>query len=453
MIFFTNYLHLGKRLFIALLLTTFAFNLTIEAQSGDQFYNYGFEEWKNEGASTVEPAHWHSFMSASGNFGFLMSQQIEPSNETRPGSDGNRSARIYSKSIVGITANGNMTTGRINAGSMNPTGSENYNYTQRNSDYCTPLTVLPDSLTVWVCFRASDANSKASVMATIHGNADFQQLGDGGFYPADMLCATANIQYSRTTPFDSGEYMWKRLSVPFTAYPDICTDYRYILTTFTTNKDAGGGNANDEVLVDDIFLIYNPTLELDELSQNEYHFPADGSELKIEVPFKLEGTMSANNLNAAPNKVIAQLSDANGNFNNPVEIGYITTNESGTIDATIPYNVQDGDGYRIRVVSTNYPMTSEDNGYDIGIYGSNGIDTHFLTNINIYPNPTDDFIKVTSNNVIREINVFSVDGRMVYSNSINQNEATIDLSSFNKGIYIVRMISDRDVVVSRIVKN
>lgn len=448
--YYSNYFLSKRNLTLVVLILTLSFSHNMKAQENQQFYNYGFEEWVNEGSDKAEPAHWHSFMSASGSFGFLMSQQIASSNETRPGSQGDRSARIYSKSIVGVTANGNMTTGRINAGSMSPSGAENYNYTQRNSDFCTPITVLPDSLSVWVCFRAADANSQASVMATIHGDADFQQLGDGSFYPADMLCAKAEMNYSRTCALGN-DYVWKRLTVPFKAYPDICTDYRYILATFTTNKTAGGGNANDEVLIDDIYLIYNPSIAIGEIN-NSYQFPADGSELDIDIPFIIEGTMSANNLNIADNQVIAQISDSNGNFDNPTEIGRVTTNESGIINAIIPYSIQDGNGYRLRVVSTNYSMTSQDNGFDIEISGSNGVEDYFLTDVNIYPNPTDDFIKINSNNVIKEINIFSIDGRMVYSNHVNQCEAIIDATGFNKGTYIVRMISDRDVVVKRIVK-
>ncbi|MBR6774349.1 MAG: T9SS type A sorting domain-containing protein [Bacteroidales bacterium] len=450
--FFINYLPRNKRAFVTLLLTVFAFGFTAKAQYGDQFYNYGFEEWVNEGSSTVEPAHWHSFMSASGSFSFLMSQQINYSNETRPGSEGSRSARIYSKSIVGITANGNMTTGRINAGSMSAAGSENYNYTQRNSDYCTPISSLPDSLAVWVCFRAGSSNSQASIMATIHGDADFQQLGDGGFYPANMLCATANKEYSRTCA--SGESLvWKRIAIPFTAYPDVCTDYRYILTTFTTNKTPGGGSENDEVYVDDIVLIYNPSLNLGDIAQTEFVFSPDETSVNVDIPFTLTGSMSTYNLNVADNEVIAQLSDANGNFDNPIELGRVTTNESGVIHGVIPYTVEDGDGYRIRVVSTNYPMTSQDNGMDISIYGGTGVDAYYATCVNIYPNPADDFIKVTSNNIIREINIFSIDGRMMYSNNMNDNEKMIDLSSFNKGTYIIRMITDEDVVVRKIMIN
>ena len=424
--------------------------LSLNAQRVEeqQFYNYGFESWVNEGSEEAEPAHWHSFMSASGTFNGLMSQQIEPSSSKRPGSSGNRSVRIFSKKKVGIVANGNMTTGRINAGSMSPDGGNNYNYTQRNSDYCTPMTVIPDSLTVWVAFRAKESDSYASVMTAIHGDVDLKQLSSGGYDPSNMVCATAKREYARTCA-SGNSLVWKRLSIPFTTASH--NDPRYILTTFSTNSTPGGGDSGDEVFVDDIYLIYNPLLSVGDLNQNEYPFPADGSALKIEVPFNLDGTMSANNLNKAANQVIAQLSDADGNFDNPVEIGRVTTNESGVINATIPYSTEDGDAYRIRVVSTNYPMTSEDNGTDLYIYGSTGVEDYFLTDVNVYPNPASDFLKINSNNILREINIFSVDGRMVYSNNVNQCETTIDLSMFNKGTYIVRMILDNEVIVKRII--
>lgn len=365
---FTNHFTKRGRLFIVLSLVFFSFCFTANAQTpyGEQYYNYGFEEWNNEGSASVEPNHWHSFKTASGTYSFMMSQQINYSTDTRPGSDGSRSARIYSKKIATVTANGNMTTGRINASSMSASSSSNYNYTQRNSDHCTPISSLPDSVSVWVCFRANSGSSQASVMTAIHGDADFQQLGDGGYSPANMLCATANTQYYRTCA--SGESLaWRRLTIPFTAYPDVCTDYRYILTTFTTNATPGGGNADDEVYIDDICLIYNPELNLGDIAQSEYMIPLSGAAVNVEIPFTLSGSMSVYNLNIADNEVIAQLSDANGSFSNPTELGRIATNESGVINGVIPANVEEGSAYRIRVVSTNYPMTSQDNGTNIVI--------------------------------------------------------------------------------------
>ena len=78
--------------------------------------------------------------------------------------------------------------------------------------------------------------------------------------------------------------------------------------------------------------------------------------------------MSPDNINKGPNQVIAQLSTANGSFSEPIEMGRITTNTSGSITVTIPSGIYTGDHYRIRLVTTNYPMISEDNGSDLSIF-------------------------------------------------------------------------------------
>jgi hypothetical protein len=72
------------------------------------------------------------------------------------------------------------------------------------------------------------------------------------------------------------------------------------------------------------------------------------------------------------NKFIAQLSDAAGNFNFPVNIGSITANPVGvskavSINATLPFPLANGTGYRVRVVSSSPSVTASDNGQNIVI--------------------------------------------------------------------------------------
>ena len=334
-------------LFIISVLTSSLF-----AQYGDQFENRGFENWTTRDELSVsEPVHWHSGGTATGSFNGWVSSQIEQSTHTRPGSSGSKSVRLYPTSVIGITANGNMTNGRMNAGSMSVTGSNNYNYTQRSqSAFNTPINQLPDSLSIWVCFRCTSASEKAQVKAIVHGDADYQIIANGSESPADKHVATAALSFTRTAP-NGGSYNWRRLSIPF-QNTGPCTDVRYILMTATTNESPGTGSTNDDLFVDDVLLVYNPTLSMGNLASNSY---AAGD--AINIPFTLTGTMSPDNLNATANAVIAQLSDANGSFNNPTELGRVTTNTSGSITAQIP-NVANGQ-YSIRVISTNYPMIGQ----------------------------------------------------------------------------------------------
>ena len=279
----------------------------------------------------------------------MLTSQIEQSSQTRPNSSGNKSVRLYPHSTWGVLANGNITNGRMNAGSTSSTGADNYNYTQRSENaFNTPINQLPDSLTIWVCFRCTSTSEKAQVKAVVHGDADYRIIANGTESPAEMHVATAALSFTRTSTAN-GAYTWRRLSIPFNNNGP-CTDIRYILMTATTNETPGSGNSSDDLFIDDLLLVYNPTLTMGQLASSSFS-PGDA----ITIPFTLTGTMSPDNLNKAANQVIAQLSDANGNFTPPTELGRVTTNNSGSITAQIP-NVPSGSGYRIRLVSTNYPM-------------------------------------------------------------------------------------------------
>lgn len=388
------------------------------AQYGTQFDNRGFENWANfgSGSNTNEPVHWHSSKSADGTYSGFLSQQIEPSTIVRPGSSGTKSVRVYPVSVLGITANGNLTNGRMHAGSMSATGSGNYNYTQRSDDrFNTPLTTIPDSLTVWVCFRSASSSQEGEARAAIHGDADFKFVSNGTMDPADKLVAIASQYFTRTAT-SGGSYTWRRLSIPFNQSGP-CNDPRYILFTITTNKTPGEGGTSDDMYVDDVLLIYNPAIQMGALPQNQYLI---GEELTI--PFTLTGTMSPDNLNKEPNQVIAQLSAANGSFSSPTELGRITTNNSGSLTVSIPQGIFAGEHYRIRLVTTNYPMVSEDNGFDISIV------TH------------DAIAENDSNDDVLGVEVFDMSGRLVNNTNLRP------------GVYVARYHCGNGYTIKKIIK-
>ena len=322
-------------------------NIGLYAQYGDQLINRGFEDWTNR---VSEPVHWHSNGTATGTFsGMLPSGQMVQSSQTRPGSSGSKSVQLIPKSVMGVTANGNITNGKMNAGSMSASGSSNYNQTKRSeSDYNMPLSMLPDSLTIWVCFRTNSTSTKGQIKAVVHGNADYKIIADGTEDPANMHVATATTTFYRTSS-SGGAYTWRRLSIPF-INSGPCTDVRYVLITATTNELPGSGSTSDDLFLDDALLVYNPTLTMGQLASHNFA-PGDA----ITIPFTLTGTMSPDNLNASANEVIVQMSNANGSFSFPTELGRVTTNTSGSITTQIPAVPFDGD-YQIRVISTNYPM-------------------------------------------------------------------------------------------------
>lgn len=72
----------------------------------------------------------------------------------------------------------------------------------------------------------------------------------------------------------------------------------------------------------------------------------------------------------ANNQFIAQLSDQNGSFLSPTNIGTYssTINTTSSFIATIPSNAIQSGTYRIRVISTNQSLVGADNGTGITIY-------------------------------------------------------------------------------------
>lgn len=223
--------------------------------SQQQIGNSDMETWETV-ASDSEPVNWNSFLSASGPQVGFADNQIEQSSDVRPGTTGTSSARIWSRGILfnTIIANGNVTLGRINMGSTTASNQENHNYTvTADPDFSEALQDSPDSLVIWVKFNADDGAEEAKVKAVIHDDYDYEDPEDAA--SGAHVVAVAVQEFTST----SG---WVRLSIPFD-YSGPSNTPEYILLTATTNKTPGGGDADDELFIDDIELIYNPAADVD----------------------------------------------------------------------------------------------------------------------------------------------------------------------------------------------
>ena len=221
-----------------------------------QLLNSGFESWEGT-ATNSRPSHWSSFPQADGSWAWAASTaQHYHRNGGRPGSSGSSYLTIYSRSVLGVVANGNMTTGQIHAGSTSASSSSNYNYTHRGSAYSHAFSGTPDSMYVWVSYYASSASSQGSVRAYLHGDSDFRDPND--CTTTSLYRGKAVAQFSRTTTSASTP-TWVQQRVPFVY--DGTSSVNYVLMSMTTNTTAGGGSANDSLSVDDIEFIYSAWLD------------------------------------------------------------------------------------------------------------------------------------------------------------------------------------------------
>ncbi len=251
--------------------------------SGYQMANASFEGWHTSSDSFEEPNGWHSFESATGNMASLAGHHIEKSSDAH---SGDASARLYATSIFGIVANGTMTTGRMNAGSMIATDTENNAYLDMsktdvdgNGDpFYVPFSWCPDQVAVWVKFKQGKATADhpyATISAAITDGTYYQDPENKTY--TNVVAKAKNNKIATT----GGK--WVRVSAPF-VYTKNTVEPQAILITISTNADAGEGSANDEVLVDDIELVYNAKVtSLKIKGQDVAGFSPDKNEYAMEL--------------------------------------------------------------------------------------------------------------------------------------------------------------------------
>ena len=233
-----------------LLLTFAASQMAVFGQY--QLPNPGFEAWA--GDQNSKPAYWNGFPTGDCQLtGFealgcnTARDRRHQRSDSRPGSLGQYSIKLFSTAALGIVANGNLTTGRIVMGSATATSSSNYNYTIcSDANYSQLFTGRPDSVRFWAKLNvANHATTQARISAVLHGNVNYKDPNDG---------ATGRMGHAAYN-FSCPDKNWHQYSYPFSY--DNSTTPSYILVTLTTNATPGGGKSGDEVFFDDIEMIYN----------------------------------------------------------------------------------------------------------------------------------------------------------------------------------------------------
>ena len=226
-------------------------------------YGGDFENW-HKASNADEPNGWHTIKSGTGTFASFGQPCAAISDDVPEGSVGTKSVRISSSSILGISANGTITTGRMNVGSYiatDPLNNVYINWDSKDVDgngdpFYNTMVGRPSSLTFWYKFKNGKNNTKPALVRAI-------ALGYGNYQdpvPADtkydniISVAETNLEATDT---------WKKVTIPFdyASYAENYTDPATCLITFNTCNVAGGGTTDgtdvDVLCVDDVTLDYN----------------------------------------------------------------------------------------------------------------------------------------------------------------------------------------------------
>ncbi len=348
------------------------FRIKYEYAAEKQIPNSGFEVWMNEGETVAEPVGWHSFKTAGGDLSTMGGDQLHESSDVRPGSLGSRSAKINSKQILGIPANGNLTTGRINMGSMTAADiTGNYNFTDLTDPaHALPFTTVPDSLTFWVKFMMTDklyqstgfmqgfyvtdsSDMYAALTVTIHdGDTSYQDPNVDSLKQGMETHVVAKAQ--QLFPDTKGE--WVRYSVPFE--PGMSDKPEYILVSLTTNINPGMGPAStatkaDTIWLDDMLMIYNPTVSI-ALEKNDISF----GRTSIGFNAVLDGTFNPSNLVFADSNLLIVEADTLNDFST-AQVLYSQKQGEGNVSGDLDLSeLKIGKTYYVRARTTNYASVS-----------------------------------------------------------------------------------------------
>lgn len=223
-----------------------------------------------------EPLYWHGYATLYSSFDNRFNPDVRVETKLTSSTDvrtennttgSKHCVCITSNSVLGVTANGVMTTGRIyNKGIDAENAAQNYNESDpsfkissvedksvtypNNRSYAQTFTGKPDKFTVWVNFSPKKQEGYASVNAVIHTDARYQDPEEADNYKAVKVAAAKNDAIANYNN-------WQKLEIDFDY--SVGTEGNvpsYILVSFTTNKTPGGGSVGDRFYVDDIAMVY-----------------------------------------------------------------------------------------------------------------------------------------------------------------------------------------------------
>ncbi|HOK50973.1 MAG TPA: T9SS type A sorting domain-containing protein, partial [Bacteroidales bacterium] len=72
--------------------------------------------------------------------------------------------------------------------------------------------------------------------------------------------------------------------------------------------------------------------------------------------------------------------------------------------------------------------------------------------LSIFPNPVAEILNIRSNANIYQVTVYSITGQACRVFKLNSNEAQLDLSTLNAGIYFIKAQTANGSITQRIIK-
>ena len=70
----------------------------------------------------------------------------------------------------------------------------------------------------------------------------------------------------------------------------------------------------------------------------------------------------------------------------------------------------------------------------------------------VFPNPGSNDINVKANSIIKSIQLYDVQGRLLQTKLVDDNTVKMDISDKSKGVYFLKVTSNDGIKVEKVVK-
>ncbi|MFN8274364.1 MAG: leucine-rich repeat domain-containing protein [Flavobacteriaceae bacterium] len=75
------------------------------------------------------------------------------------------------------------------------------------------------------------------------------------------------------------------------------------------------------------------------------------------------------------------------------------------------------------------------------------------SSIMVTPNPAAHFVSVKANNLIKSVEVYDIQGRIIQMSIINKNESKLDINSYSAGTYFIKIVTEKGTQMQKLIKN
>ncbi|RMZ61216.1 T9SS C-terminal target domain-containing protein [Chryseobacterium nematophagum] len=147
--------------------------------------------------------------------------------------------------------------------------------------------------------------------------------------------------------------------------------------------------------------------------------------------------------------------------NNPLSPALKSDNTVDNVEQVIIDTPVTGRDYKIQITNKGNLVNNDGNsapqnysimvsGYSEEVLGTKEVSN--LTSIAIVPSVTKDFVNILKAPKKSAFNIYDLSGKRLRNGIINNENESIDLSSYPKGIYIIEIKSDKDTISKKVIK-